>query len=363
MPTFIYPGSANGGATTYVPNFEASGKMVIGFSRNPATFALNQYVTLVPVKQSVGYYLLRAVSNAGRLTTATQTPGGVLGSPNSDRVWSDGNDMPDGSDNLEGHSYQKFLTERYAFAGRLGYKAVDQADWNILAAHSADLAQQAMTARTAVVASIVESSTSYAASLTSSATSLVGDFIINGTQSNPLLKAALQKIGIAINKATWGVVKPSQLVARMSPDLAEPLSRTQEVHTYLKESPFALAQIRGDVKSQNGEWGLPDTLYNFKLAIEDCVYNPAKKGYPAEPQALSYIASSNFMAVLARPGSLVGVQGAPSFSAVHLWVYEEMTVESKDDPDNRRHNFRVVDDIGVNLVSQQSAYGLTNCQS
>ena len=42
----VSPGSAN----TYVPTFsEATGLVQVEFSRNPASFAVNQYAKLVPV--------------------------------------------------------------------------------------------------------------------------------------------------------------------------------------------------------------------------------------------------------------------------------------------------------------------------
>ena len=343
----VFPGG--NAASTFVPNFEASGKIIIGFSRNPKTFPINQYVTIVPVKQGVGYYLKRTVENAGRILVSTV----------SDRAWPDGNDAPTGEDNTESHEYFKFLTERYAFPFRFGYKAVDQADWNIVAAHAEDAAQQAMTGRTLNVTTTIETSGNYGSN-TSSATSLGGDFLNNGTAdgsgSGYVLKKALQAAGIAINKATWGTVKPKDLVCRAAPDLADPISRSKEIHAYLKESPFALAQVRGDVESQNGLWGLPDSLYGFKWVIEDAVYNSKKKGDTA---SLGYVASSNVLPILARPGKLVGVVGAPSFSSVHVWVYEEMTVENKDDVDNRRHSGRVVDDYGQDLVASAASYLIT----
>lgn len=340
----VYPGGNV--ASTYVPNFEASGKIVIGYSRNPKSFPLNQYVTLVTVKQSTGYYLKRTVENAARILSGTV----------ADHAWPDANDAPTGNDNTESAEYFRFLTERYAYAFRMGYKAVDQADWQVWAAHAADAAQQAMTGRTLLANAVIETSGNYGSN-TSSATSLAGNFLDQGTATSTIYKKALQAIGIAINKSTFATIKPKDLLARLAPDLADPISRSQEIHTYLKESPFALAQVRGDVESQNGLWGLPDMIYGFKHVIEDAVRVSSIKG---DTLSLGYIADSNKLAVLARPGQLVGVQGAPSFSSVIEWVLEDMAVESKDDPDNRRHQGRVVDDVGFDLVSPISAYLVTN---
>lgn len=323
---------------TYVPSFEASGSLVVSFSRNPKDFALNKYITLVPVKQSTGYYLKLTPSNAAR----------VINSSLADVVWPDGNDAPTGEWNAESHEFVQFATKRYAYPFRLGYKAVEQAVWKILAQHAAIVAQQAMTGRTLLAVTALETAGNYASTHTDTAANWGGGFLNAGTATNPILKKALNAMAQRIQKSTLGMVRPQDLVVVMNPVIADELGRSQEVHAYLKESPAALAQVRGDSPSQNGVWGLPDQIYGYKIAVEDAVRNTALKG---ATDSLGYIKSSNNLQLIARPGSLVGTEGAPSFSFLHLWAYEEMTVESKDDPDNRRHSGRVVDDFSVDVVS------------
>jgi hypothetical protein len=336
---------------TYVPSFDATGNLVVSYSRNVKDFALNQYITLTPVKFSTGYYLRITAENAAR----------VLSTDLADFIWPDAHDAPTGEWNTESHEFEQYATFRYAFPFRLGYKAVDQAAWKIVAYHAAMAAQQAMTGRTIKVNTVLEGSTLPTASCTTILSGSSGHTnAISGTETAPDLKQILNYGAQQIQKSTLGVVQPKDLVLRISPELADPIGRTQEVHTYLRESPFALAQIRGDVKSQNGAWGMPDQLYGYKIAIEDVVRTTTRKGASSLTQG--YLQDKTKMQLLSRPGQLVGVEGAPSFSTVHLFAYEEMTAETKDDPDNRRTAGRVVEDNDVRIVSPVSGYNITGCQ-
>src|SRR5260370_1138471 len=120
----VYPGQNN----TFVPSFDATGQLVVGYSRNPKDFAINKYITIVPVKRSTGYYLKLTAENAAR----------ILNSNLADFMWPDGNDAPSGEWNNESFQFPTFNTLRYNFPFRLGYKAIQQADWKILATEGAN---------------------------------------------------------------------------------------------------------------------------------------------------------------------------------------------------------------------------------
>lgn len=347
---YAYPAGNPG--NTYVPSFEASGDLVVNYSRNPKDFALNSYVTLTPVEKSTGYFLQINPDNAARIVSSTS----------ADYVWPDGNDAPTGAWNTQDFQFAPFLTKRYNYPFRLGYKAVEQAAWKILSTHAAMAAQQCMTSRTLEVNTLLDTTGSYASGHVFSATTAGGGFWSDGTAANPIILAGLNYAAFKIQKATIGVVRPRDLVLVISPETANAMARSQEIHTYLAQSPAALAQVRGDVPSQNGLWGLPDTLYGFRLAIEDAVRVSTIKNV-AGTATTDYIKDENTAWLVARPGQLVGSEGATSFSTCHIFVYEEMTVESKDDVDNRRHQGRVVDDRGSVIVSNVSGCKFTNVLS
>lgn len=342
---FAFPSGTN----TFVPSFDATGHLTVAFSRNPRDFALNKWIALTPVKKRIGYYLRITAEQAAR----------VINSPKlNEFVWHDGNDAPKGTWATESFSWFPFNTERYAYPFTIGYLANEQADWKILSVHSEFAAQDAMTARTLRVLDKALDTTGYDTGHFDTATNLGGGFLNSGTPTDPRLKKALNALMFKVQKATLGRVKAKDMCVVMSPVLAEAISRSQEVHTYLKESPFALAQVRGDVPSQNGVWGLPDSIYGYPIMIEDTVRVSSKKG---AARVADYAMDSNKLLFLARPGSLTSVAGGPSFSSVHLFSYEDMTVESRDDADNRRVEARVVDDFGVELVSPASTTQITNC--
>lgn len=336
-----------GGYNTFVPSFDTTGKLVVAYSRNPKDFAINKWLTLIPVKRSVGYYLKLTAENAAR----------ILSSNVSDFLWADGNDTPSGEYNTESFEFKSFTTIRYAFPFRLGHKAIQQADWKVEAQHAAMAAQQAMTGRTINAAQLVLASANWAAShVAATGTALAGAALNTGTATNQILKKALNAIGKKIQKDTLGVVRPKDLCVVLNPDLADALSRSAEIASYLVSSPFALAQVRGDSPSQNGLWGLPDALYGFPIVVEDAVQVAQRKGATAAPAYLFSTSSSpNPLVVVARPGGLVS-EGSSAFSTVVQFLFEEMTVETKDDPDNRRTKGRVVEDYATVLASDISGY-------
>ena len=79
---YAYPSGFN----TFVPSFEASGHLVVAFSREPKDFPLNQWISLTPVKKSVGYFLRITPEVAAR----------VINTDLREFIWSDGDDSPDG---------------------------------------------------------------------------------------------------------------------------------------------------------------------------------------------------------------------------------------------------------------------------
>ncbi len=338
---------------TFVPSFEASGKLAVAYSRNPKDFPLNQYITLTPVKFSSGYFLRITPENAARILAANLNR----------HVWVDGADRPKGNWNHERFTFVSFTTERYDYPFQLGYKSVEQASWQILAQYAAMAAQQAMTARTRKVLEVALDSTQYATSHTSTAVALVGGTLDSGTPTNPVLKQAVNAVKQRIQIDTLGVVKGKEIIMVIGPEMADRLGRSEEIHTYLKESPAAMAQVRGDVPAQNGQWGLPDQVYNTQIVVEDTVI-VTEKINADDTAAITTryamdISTENKVLFVARPGGLVSQAGGPNFSSLHMFTYEEMSVESKSDSDQRRHEGHVVDDYAVSLVSPVSAYLVT----
>ena len=107
----VAPGQAN----TYVPTFsEATGLVQVEYSRNPTSFAINQYTKLVPVTKDTGYYLRIDEEEQARVVTLADT------------MWSDGNDAPEGIQ--QDHEFTAFRTQRHAPTFQLGQKSAGNAE-------------------------------------------------------------------------------------------------------------------------------------------------------------------------------------------------------------------------------------------
>lgn len=334
------------GFNTFVPSHEASGGLIVGFSRNPKSFKVNQYIKLVPVKKSVGYYLTITAEEAARVINANL----------SDFVWPDGAEAPMGNDNLESFAYTKFQTARYVFPFNLGQKAVDQADWQIVQVHGGIAAQKAMTARTVGVWNTIGTGANWGAN-TDTATNVAGGQLDVATTANPYIKKLFRSVAETILKATLGVVKREDLVCVLNPHTAGLISESAELIDHFKNNQFALAQIRQDAPNQNGMWGLPDVLYGVKIVVEDAVRVTSKKG---ATKATGYVCPAQTLTFMARPGGLVGMEGIPEFSTAQVFCYEEFTTETKSDPDNRRTQGRVVEDYVPALVAPAAGYMVTS---
>src|SRR5574340_1100167 len=104
--TAVYPSAYN----TFIPDHDASNKLVIDFARNPSKFAVNRYCQVVPVKKVVGYYLQMTIEECAR----------ILNTDLSNFAWPDDGEAPEGNEGTESHEFKPFKTKRYAYAFRLG---------------------------------------------------------------------------------------------------------------------------------------------------------------------------------------------------------------------------------------------------
>jgi hypothetical protein len=361
------------GSNTFVPSFDATGSLTVGFAKNTKDFAINKYISITNVKKTAGYYLQLNTESAARVTDA------LINSA----TWHDGQDAPTGEWEREAFEFRQYATQRYAFPFRIGYRAADQADWKIVASHAAMAAQRAMTSRASRVIDVLQAPGAFPVGnditcvATQSPEGQTPSLFLNagdsgdlnqGTSKGPALKRALNWAARKVLQNTLGVVKKEDLSIVINPNVADALSRSKELHTYLKESPAALAQVRGDADSLNGEYGLPDKIYGYKIIIEDTVKVTQKKRTGRNqvidplnvPTEEGFILGDNLL-MLARPGQLEALEGGQSFSTCHIFAYEEMTVEQRDDPDNRRIAGRVVEDYDVQIVAPVTGFIFRNC--
>lgn len=342
-----YPGGNN----TFVKDLDASGRLITEFSRNPDEFALNSYIQLSNVQKAAGYYLKITPEEAAR----------VLNANLAEFVWPDGAPRPSRNNGTETFTFAGYETQRYDYDFTIGRKASEQADWNIIESHSRIKAQQAMTARTLSVHGLLEAAGSWAAGHTIDVTTIPGN-TGNWDQSTSARQDIKRSLAYAVEKvmlATLSVVRRKDLQLVLSPDAAHAMSESQEIVEHIKSSPDAYSQVVGDA-GKWGEYQLPDRLYGIDIVVEDAVRVSSQRGATL---ASSFIQDNDYAYLLARPGSLVAESGGPSFSTVHLFLFEDMTVWTNDNENDRRTEGHVVDDFDVVGTAPASGFRFENILS
>lgn len=338
------------GSNTFVKDHEGSGRLVIDFSRNPKDFPVNQYAQVTPVKKTAGYYLEMTVEEAGRL----------LSTDGAEFRWADGADRPSGAHGTESFQFKEFRTERMSYDARLGEQAVDQAGWDISEQHLNIKAQQAMTSRTQDVVTCLTTTGNYASSHTSAVSSISGNTgtWAASTTARQDIKRSLNYAAKKILADTLSAVRPRDLKLVLGVDEASALSECQEIVDYIKGSPHAFAQIKGEIENRNHLFGLPERLYGYDVVIEDSMKETGRKGATSNK---TNIWPSGKAVLCARPNGLVGVANAPSFSTMTLFVYEkeEMLIEKRHDDWNKRYDISIIDNRKAAMTSQVSGYLFT----
>ncbi len=340
--TAVLPGSAN----TFIPDHDATGKMVVDFARNINSFPINRYAQIVPVKKTRGYFLKMTVEQAGRIQYAD----------GRDFLWPDGTQAREGNQEAESFQYLPYETVRRQFPVILGDLAIDQASWDVLAQNSSIQARRAMTLRTQLAVTKMTTpgnhETSHVLDVTDgSDVPGTSGMWSESTTARQDIRRSLNQAADIITQDTLAAVDFNDLIVVIGLQLAKQLSQTQEIVDYIKGSPDALAEIRGEKPGRNVAFGLPDKLYGFPLVVENTVKVTSKRG---ATRAASYVLPAATPFMVARPGGLIGVADAPSFSTLTCFAQEEMTVETKRDDDNRRTKARVVDNYVYELVAPAS---------
>jgi hypothetical protein len=343
--TAAYASSTN----AFVPDHASSQKMVIDFARNVKEFAVNEWCQIVPVKKVMGLYLKMTVEEAGRIQQTDL----------ANFAWPDGSDAPKHDDGGESFEFETYRTNRYSFGVRLGDLTIDQASWNITAQHASIYARAAMTARTQLAVTAATTSGNYDSSHRLDVTAITSNSgsWAESTSSRQDIKRSLNTAANLILQDTLNGVRMNDLILVINPTLAAEMSECQEIVDYLKHSPDALAQVRGELPNGNVMFGLPSKLYGFPVVVEATHKVTSKKG---ATRAVSTVLPTATPFLCARPGGLVGVADAPNFSTHVIFAAEEMTVETLKDISNRYQRIRVVENIAAYTVAPATGVLFSN---
>lgn len=325
-----------GGQNTFIPTTELSGNLLVEFGRNVKNFPVNKIVRHRTVSKTTGLYTYFNPLDYARFSA------GFDGSISKQFDWPAGTPAPTGFTNTIGFEHRSFQTRRKAYPCNLDLLGEQQATWPVLKTNTEAAAQLAMTDRAFEVSAVITNAATYPSTHVDTATNFGGGFLSGGTANDPRIKRAFYTLALRIQKDSVGNVKWNNLTAVMNPNTAIALSMSQEVHSIMQQSPFAVALVKGE-PPVNQVYGLPDYLYGIKVVVEDTTYNPSNREAAGEAQ--TFVFPDNVIALVSREQDFEAADGANSYSTVHLFVYgpDDMKVESETDTWNRIIKMRVVD--------------------
>lgn len=354
----VYPSATN----TWIPSWDATGQ-VIGFCRSAKNFRINDYLSFRPAKKMVGVYLKYDSPHFVRVPT------------DEEFIWPDGGERPSGNNNTMGFDFVEYATQRRDFPVTLGNLTAQQADWPIMAAHAQMVMSQAMTSLTRRTITVLEATGNWGTHF-GTATALGGGLWLGSTVANGFIRKTIDQVVVNILTDTNGLVTPDELWMIVAPAGAKSIAEAPETIDYIKQSPFAMAQVKGDVPSRNKLFSLPDQVWGVNLMVETATVEPSRKGAAS---TRAFVKNSNSAVILTKQqmgeADFVGDHNTlPNMSTFQVFYYGETgdtdgkgaglcVVETWDDVRNKRQETHVVQNTIEKLVSSESGYLITNINS
>lgn len=331
----------------YVPSFDTTANLVVEFSRDPKKFPVNEYTTLTPVSKDVGLYLRLDPDNAIRL----------LGVDGDAYAWPDGNDPPQGDYENLGFEFQTYQTKRYSIPNLIGYKAKEQASFDIMEVHKRMLGVKHMTLRTKLVADVITNTANYPSGHTATATAAGGGQWSAGTIANPYIKKSLDYAFNVIRRSSGGVADDgdNNFSLVVGPATAQAMGSSAEVRDFIAQNPLAMEWMKGE-KNVYGRYGVPPILYGVRVIIENTPIITSNREAASTTKTDIFPAATAVLMI--RKGDLVAPSNA--FSTCHVFSYEEMTAEVFDNVQARRHECRVTCDLVPKIVAPVTGFVFTS---
>ncbi len=332
---------------------QATTLLHVEFSRNVQSFALNRYMQQIGGQRLIGLYL--ELSSSDPVTVVTR----------EDNLWPDGQERPVGR--KRPLRWREWNAERNAYGFTLGSLTVEQATFDIVAAHARGEAARAMTDRTVQAQTVLTTSTNWPAANTSATVDLLtggsGETWVGSVASaaNQFIKKGFNKVKQVIAQQTGGVVNGEDLCMVINPVSADGMARTPEIRDYMTAHEQAMAVLQGADRRFVDTWGLPPILYGIEMCVENAVRQTSQREIDGSG-TLGYVMSDNKAVFTSRIGGLQGAgapnqaNAAPTFSTLVGFFHEEMSVETETVGWHRLTRGGVVDTRDIVLTAPNSGY-------
>lgn len=357
-----YPSATN----VFIPNWDDSGRVTTGFSRNPKSFAYNRYISYGFSKKNRGYWMRWNNQAQARVLNVNAY------------LWAYNQDRPVPA-NPEAFNWIEFVLTRRDYAYGHDLDTIDQADFNLMQVDREGHAQLAATNRAYRIATALSSTTNFTTTADpdmtvnhySTATALTGGFLNAGTDTDPNFKDAITEVQDIINKDTNGKLgsAPGKMCIVMNPTDARLIGQSQEMFAFLKGSPFSYPAIAGSL-FDNSLYGLPPSIYGCEIIVDGTTRVTSEVGAAV---ARAYTWPSGTVGVFFKPDSLDGVYGEKPFSTMTVFYRAagetsqsidatgiDLTVTEFQDTRNRRWEGHVTEETAEVVTSPATGYLITS---
>ncbi len=372
MATPRYPGPLN----VFVPSATSQ---VIAFLKSATEYKIRKYTQWFGSKDKMntgkpiaGYWIydpdapVRIGPNIA--PTANVDPQGIGPGPDNIYRWDPATDRPPA--NITGNF--KLITvqmDRRNYGYQLDEQTDETADLPIRNIFRQQALNYAMKMKTWRVIKMLELVANWPTTNTADANTLNGG---KGTwdkassdELSPTAYAIRKSIIAAVIQIvlqTNGAVRVGDLRCVISPNLAFAMGSSGEIYGYVKSSAFS--QERQEGKNELMEsYGMPRFYAGMEFIVEDEVVVTDEMNALGTPATTGrvFIKNDTSAIIVARPGSVDGVAGAPSFSTVQVWFYKyEMAVEEHRDVWNKQEKGAVVDQFAEVPAALRAGFLVTN---
>lgn len=356
-----FPGAMN----VHIPNWEASGRMTVGFSRNPKTFAYNRYISYSHSKKNRGYWMRWQNQAQARVLNIDA------------ELWAYNQDRPVPKD-PEAFDWVLFTLTRRDYAYGHDLDTIAQADFDLMQVDRQGHSQKAATNRAKRIIDALTTTSNFAVAANpdmtvahSGTAASLGGKLDAGTSTDPNFKETVTQVQDIINKDTNGALgaQPGKMVIVMNPTDARLIGASDELFDYLKGSPFAYPSISGTL-FDNSMYGLPPSIYGMEIIVDGTVRVTSEVGAAVTRE---YVWPSGTVGVFFKPDSLDGVYGEKPFSTLTVFYRAadqnggsidstgiDLTVTEFQDTRNRRWEGHITEETAEVVTAPATGYLITS---